>query len=346
MKTPNRTVVALALLWAQFPPGTWGAPDPCKDADRVLGGSRTPDSWRSGLLNEAKFRAKGHGDEVKGLDRVSEWIDLADALRRGGVERDRRHIPFFEQLSVQHLEFARSGVRAKSVGRFEEGFDPKALDDLEEEARDHRAEGSMTYSWWWRWNFRLAKAYGYLGTGASPSSRDRFPLDCSLLEEKFPAVVLMPFSDDGVGCFVFNRLHLSRIYPLGLANESKMVHRMRMSPIEYMNHDVSHADMADLSVLRLDREDRLERETRLHLSLLAELDDLPKGERNMVEDGFFKISHELGIGLTGSLDMLAAKAGMDGFLDSAHYSSEDEEKLRLFAETLLRVDRRLRGGKP
>ena len=369
MKTPNWKVLALALLWAQFPQGARGAPDPCKDADRILGGSKKPDSWHRGLLGEAELRARGHGDEVKGLDRVSGWLDLADEFRAQGDGWRDRHIPSFETLADEHLEFIRHGL----VERFGKDFNPKDFNRLAEDAGRRRAEGSMTHGWWLDWNQRLALLYGgekrekgddslvslYLSRKENRISRTRTPPPWAFFHflalrkmvssfvNSFPNVVLLPVWDDGIGRPAFNRLFLSRLYPIGLTNRLREADESLLSPVNFMSHDVFHANLIERQVVLLEKDGVIAGDRLLHRLLLAELDGLSKDERNMVEDIFFDRFHDRygdsGVSLMKE-HKLASEEGMDRFMlyiVSPRRRGENEAQARTYAETLLRAGRRL-----
>ena len=245
------------------------------------------------------------------LKEATRWREMPS------IDSRETHLPFLADLIASHIEFIRSGIIKQNMDD-----SPRRLEILnmfEEEARDRRESGRVSYRWWVNFNYRLSvlisvqksdtglglyheedwisnsgleEYYPKRNHKDNVADRSRVHFNPYYLDW-FPKLILSPIKNGNLGYFTFNRFHTTRIYPLGLVNERTPVDGNFMSPKKFFEHDEFHVLPSDGTIKILERENILEgRVIPFHRAFLQKMETLSFQERKVAEWIYFLLFHE------------------------------------------------------
>ena len=222
------------------------------------------------------------------------------------------HIPYFAWNIEAHIAEIRKGIKASSLSDVEKSSRLEALKALEKEAFFKKKIHKMTYMWWNIFNIRLI-------TLTADSVESAFNLGLSLNQvqneqevyrvlkekkdssafngpyvqmlEKFPNIVLIPVVGD-IGPMAFNQVMSESIHFVGVSGTEAKVDGKKLSPQDYVRHDVEHANSIEEYLKTEDLS--------FHSQFKRKIKDLPQEVREQQELAYFLLLHERGSVLQGS----------------------------------------------
>ena len=216
---------------------------------------------------------------TKGVDSADRMVSLAQKLRNSQINPKTTHIPEFADDIPKYIEWIEEGIK-KSGKNVEEKL--KILDDLKKEAVERINNQQVTYEWWLNWNWRLSQY-------ENPESQNITSV-LRALSETFPDAVLLPTTSD-LGITAMNKSISQRVFPIGLSNKPTVVDGELMAPHTFFIHDISHAQ----DYLSIKRKHTASIEEDFNINLYQEFQklDLPLEQREMIENIYFQIWHEM-----------------------------------------------------
>ena len=220
---------------------------------------------------------------TKGVDSADRMVSLAQKLRNSQINPHTTHIPEFADDIPKHIEWIEEGIK-KSGKNVRKKL--KTLNKLKKEAVERINNQQVTYEWWLNWNQRLSDIEDLLSEFRKSTVQRNIPAGV----EKFPDIILFPTNSD-LGITAMNRLISQKVFPLGLANKPTVADGQLMAPHRFFYHDLSHFG----EYLKDKKRYTSSIEEDFNINLYQEFQklDLPLEQREMIENIYFQIWHEL-----------------------------------------------------
>ena len=167
---------------------------------------------------------------TEGLEEADRMIQLAERMRKSQIDPLTTHIPEFENDIPQYIELIRNGI----IKSEEEPYRLRILDNLQQEAVNKIENRQVTYAWWLVWTERLSA----IATNLQTFENKEVPM-LRAWSSEFPNIALIPSIND-LDIQAINKLYSHKVFPIGIANEPKIVDGTLMNPFLFFLHDANH----------------------------------------------------------------------------------------------------------
>ena len=222
------------------------------------------------------------------------------------------HIPYFARSIEAHIAEVQKGIKASSLSDAEKSSRLKTLKALEKEAFFKKKIRKVTHKWWNIFNIRLialtvdsVQSAFNLGLSLDQVQNEQevyrvlqekkdlndFNGPYAHLLEKFPNIVLIPTVED-VGVMAFNQAMSESIHFIGVSGKGAAVDGKKLSPQDYVKHDVEHAHSIEEYLKTEDLS--------FHSRFKSEIKDFSQEIRQQQELAYFLLLHERGIIVQGN----------------------------------------------
>ncbi len=219
---------------------------------------------------------------AKGWREINELVEVGKSLKRLEINPNKTHIDYFAGQIGRHVNYMREGILSRKDISDEQKQEYLAkLEALESEGQLMVRKKEVTYSWWLQFNRDLARI------------SETFPWSSGRrwgVESHFPSFIVLPtIAGEGqIGIMAMNRAFPEGIYPIGLTNKIRKVDGRTMTPRDFYEHDMLHAEVnSGLSYYTGDI--RL-----FHSRFVKLVENLPVEKRKNVELAYFVLLHETG----------------------------------------------------
>ena len=235
---------------------------------------------------EARLKEQGFGPAwTKGLDELNDWVAVRKQLQELKANPRTTHIPYFADQISTHLSFA-----SEKLGSNVSKSQKKVLAYLRKEAKKAILKQKVTYGWWLKFNFQISSLLsGEKESHRLLESKSFFLINhITRILDLFPLQMAVPTIKGDLGIITFNVAQSEGIYPLGLISHPKKVDGILRNPLEFIRHDMIHAERnIGMVIQQYSTHHKLK-----HKKILELIESLPTEKRKRAELVYFALTHE------------------------------------------------------
>ena len=218
---------------------------------------------------------------TRGWHEINKLVEVGRRLKELKINPNKTHIDYFAGQIRRYVNYMREGILSrKDISDEQKQKYLAKLEVLENEGKLAIHKKEVTYSWWLQFNSDLSRVNEEYSRSGKKWG----------VEIAFPSVIVLPtIAGEGeIGIMAMNRAFPEGIYPIGLTNKVRTVDGQTMTPRDFYEHDMFHAEInAKLSHYTGD--------IKLFYSRFVKLvEDFPMEKRKNVEFAYFVLFHEIG----------------------------------------------------
>ena len=218
---------------------------------------------------------------TRGWHEINELVEVGRRLKELKINPNKTHIDYFAGQIGRHVNYMREGILSrKDISDEQKQKYLAKLEALENEGKLAIHKKEVTYSWWLQFNSDLSwvnEEYSW--------SRKKWSV-----EVVFPSFIVLPtIAGEGeIGVMAMNRAFPEGIYPIGLTNKVRKVDGQTMTPRDFYEHDMLHAEI-NVGLSHYTGDIKL-----FHSRFVKLVEDFPMEKRKNVEFAYFVLFHEIG----------------------------------------------------